>query len=248
MARYSRNEFAEKCGKDTDWLRVYIGRKKVVETDGWIDDSVESNAYFLKKWSELAKDNPVIPKDARGGSRKKEKPVKVAKPVKREKPVKSVKVEQVEVVEPDKYREPVVAGKKQNKVIEQPDGDDAAALSWDLDLSNKQLANQKAQMALKLQQLDFDKKMGEVVPVGPIKNIVGSYAQNITTSFHEFSEALLIDISKVKALTAEEHARFRGQLTKGINESVERAILETKRQIESIVNEYSNKKRVGEHG
>lgn len=50
MAFLSKKEFADKCGKTKSWLSVFIPRGKVVLSGEFIDDAIEPNKSFLKKW------------------------------------------------------------------------------------------------------------------------------------------------------------------------------------------------------
>jgi hypothetical protein len=55
MALHSKKEFAAICGLKTKNLAVYESRGKLVYTGESIDDGIEPNRSFLKKWTELAR-------------------------------------------------------------------------------------------------------------------------------------------------------------------------------------------------
>ena len=52
MALHSKKDFAIMCGLSTGNLANNITRGKVITTGKFIDDKIEKNQFFLKKWQE----------------------------------------------------------------------------------------------------------------------------------------------------------------------------------------------------
>lgn len=70
MAILSKKEFATACGQTTNWLSVYIRRKKIeLNAKEEVDTSVKINKDFLLKWGgkkvQAAPPSPVIKKPGR---------------------------------------------------------------------------------------------------------------------------------------------------------------------------------------
>jgi UTP:GlnB (protein PII) uridylyltransferase len=95
--------------------------------------------------------------------------------------------------------------------------------------------------------LKEEKIRGEVIPITLTKGIVTNLSQSILTSQKDFIDYLLIRIGKEAKLSGEQMAKLRGEMIKALNETVDKAIKASQRNIKSLMYEFSVKKEVGEH-
>jgi hypothetical protein len=117
---------------------------------------------------------------------------------------------------------------------------------YDLDVEKKGLEIEKLKVDTRLQELKEDKIKGEVVPIVIVKQIVNALTQSVLTSQKDFIEDMLINVSKEYRLSGTQLAKLRGKMVKGLNEGMDKAIDMTKRNVKSLVDEFSIKKEVGE--
>jgi hypothetical protein len=96
-------------------------------------------------------------------------------------------------------------------------------------------------------QLKIDKLTGASIPTDLVKGVVSQLSKSLISSFKDGADGFLIEISKRKSLTINETAELRGVLINVINQSSTKAIAECKKNIRTIVNEFSTKREVGEH-
>lgn len=96
-------------------------------------------------------------------------------------------------------------------------------------------------------QLQIDKLQGNSIPTDLVKGLISTLSKQFIASFKDGADGFLIEISKRKSLSNTELAELRGVLISIINSSSAKSITESKRQMKTIVNEYSEKKEVGEH-
>lgn len=71
MAKFSKSEFATKCGMKSNGLAVYIKRGQVIADNDEIDDAVPQNKIFLAKRATAEKGK--VPSQKKGKSEKPEK-------------------------------------------------------------------------------------------------------------------------------------------------------------------------------
>ncbi len=95
-------------------------------------------------------------------------------------------------------------------------------------------------------RLDLSKKRGEVVPSELIKPVLLQHNMVITTEFKNGAEDIIRVFSKKRGLSVNEAAEMRGELIRIINDSITRATGGSKKSIEAIVNEFTEKRGVGE--
>lgn len=94
--------------------------------------------------------------------------------------------------------------------------------------------------------IDISKKMGEVVPVSLIKGVLLQQNQSVLMAYKQSIDSILRIYSKVHELTTNEIADITGQLVTAINNaSVEAANL-TIKNLNNIINAYSENYGVGE--
>lgn len=106
---------------------------------------------------------------------------------------------------------------------------------------------EKLKVDTRIQELKEEKIRGEVVPVDIIKNLFRTHTQSIITSQKDSIEEMLINIAAETRLSGEGLARLRGKMVLSLNTSVDKAIIATEKNMQSMVDEFSIKKEVGEH-
>ncbi len=213
MALHSRKEFYEKCGVSKAYLNVNISRGKVILTGNMIDDALPENAYFLEKRTDKGEGStPAAPVKSKRG-----------------KPKKAVTAEQVEIIQ-----------KKREE--EGPDPDEETRSKWGLEKEQKRLAIIKAEEDIELAKMKREKMAGQLIPTDLVINLFAAHSKNITTNFHQAVESLLSNISKQIGLDRKQVAEIRGQLIEVINLSVKDSVAASRKDIDSIVGEYSQKR------
>jgi len=105
----------------------------------------------------------------------------------------------------------------------------------------------KVEADTRLSLLKEEKLMGLSIPTDLVKSLISQLSKSIISSFKDGADGFLIEISKLKSLNNTEVAEMRGQLVRIINNSTAKAINESKINMKAIVNNYSEKKEVGEH-
>lgn len=118
---------------------------------------------------------------------------------------------------------------------------------YDLDKKIKTQQLEKLQVDTRLQLLKEEKIRGEVLPVDLIKTIFTVHSQSILTSFKDSIEDILIGISKKCDMSSENLAKSRELMITSLNNAVDKSVDASKRQLKSIIEEFSIKKEVGEH-
>lgn len=123
--------------------------------------------------------------------------------------------------------------------------DNASRYSLDVRLKRQEL--EKKQAETRLLNLKEEKIRGEVMQVSLVIQLISAHNQSIITTNKDTLESLLINISKEARLSGDQLAGLRGKLVKILNESSEKAVAMTKRNLKSLVQEFTIKKEVGEH-
>jgi predicted transcriptional regulator len=117
---------------------------------------------------------------------------------------------------------------------------------YDLETTKKSLEIEKLKVDTRIQELKEEKIRAEVIPIVIVKNIFIQHSQNTITEFKNAVDNVLTVIAKQKSLNGNEVAEIRGQLVQIINIAVDKAVNTSKKNINNIVKEFSNKKDVGE--
>lgn len=95
-------------------------------------------------------------------------------------------------------------------------------------------------------QIDIEKKRGVVVPSELIEPVILQHNQCIIASFENACDRILITFSKIKDFNAIEIAQMRGEIIAAINWGVDNATSLSLKEVANIVNDYSEKRGVGE--
>lgn len=112
----------------------------------------------------------------------------------------------------------------------------------------KYLDTIKRQKEIDKLDIEIQKKRGEVVPSEMIKPIFLQHNQSIITEINNRLDEFIRIFSKKRSLTVEEIADIKGNVVEWTNESMNRAILTSVKGIESVIDEHSEKRGIGEHG
>lgn len=224
MAKYSKNEWAVKCGMRPKDLAVYIGRKKVFVTPvGEIDETHPLNNSFLEKYSARA--------EAKAGS----EGLRLTRPLNKK---ERDKADQENL--PPKYIEPIED--------EDESGDDSPSKNAYFGMEAKKLATQIRKMEKEIEKLTLgnQKARGQVVPVHLIDSLFLQERQSILTEMKNVFQDVLTLFAKRRDLTAFERTDISAEITDRLNEAMQRAAAATVSAVDGIVSEFSIKKGKGE--
>lgn len=213
MALYTQSQFAEICGVDKAKVSVYKKRGKIILSGDLIDDTIEQNAYILKKW----KAESELKKQVKDEEYTEEKPSKSSQEVsKKKKFSSSPKV--------PKFSEPTSTD----------------YLSLNKEKMAREIARLDEQ--IEILRVQKEKLHGQVIPTDLVKSVFKQHTASIVTAFKNGVENLLIELSKVKDFSRAELAELRGKMTQVINNSSEDSIKMSKSMIASILAQYSSDK------
>lgn len=95
-------------------------------------------------------------------------------------------------------------------------------------------------------QIEIDKKKGEVIPSELIIPLFLQHNKSIITSFNNVCNAILTEYAKKKDFNPDELSDMRGRMIASINEGIRDAQGLTKTVVKSIIEEYADKRGVGE--
>lgn len=95
-------------------------------------------------------------------------------------------------------------------------------------------------------QIEIDKKKGEVIPSELIIPLFLQHNKSIVTSFNNVCNAILTEYAKKKDFNPDELSDMRGRMIASINEGIRDAQNLTKTVVKSIIEEYADKRGVGE--
>jgi hypothetical protein len=132
----------------------------------------------------------------------------------------------------------------QFKEVPPPAGDKTPIV--ELERTKLILGNIKTTEEIEKIRLHNAKAAGESIPIDVVKVVVAQLAKGFITSFQNSSENFLIEISKKVGMDRVMLADSKGLLFKNINEAINKAVDESKKQITDIVKEYAIKKEQGE--
>lgn len=106
----------------------------------------------------------------------------------------------------------------------------------------------KKQNEIKLQEMEIKKRNGELVPTEAVKSLIIAHSESLKNSYYEAGENLIIDMSAVKQFSSVEVSELKTKLRDMVNKSLDSAIRTSKKSLTKIVDEYSEKRGVGQHG
>jgi hypothetical protein len=218
MAFLTKKDFAAKCGgKATNWLSIYISRGKVVvDSSDLIDTLHEKNVAFLQKWGAPETEPPA------SAPPKPKKPVKVAL---------------------------AAAGDEEDEddIEEELDEDGERIRPYgESERVFKHHQAEKERKNSELLDLKIQKQKGQVIPSAIMVPVFLQHNQSITTAFKNGTDEILRRFTKMKDLAPDEAAELKGYMVKIINDAVGKATEATVASVKTIINDFSEKRGVGE--
>jgi len=212
MALHTRRQLIDLIGISKNALAVYIQRKKIILSGKYIDDQIEPNVSFIRKWSEKTQVN---------------KTPNVAPPIH----------PTIEI--------PITTNKPSNKKGASNDDDSGGGI-YGLEKMQKSLAIEKIKKENELLDVKIAKAHGENVPTDLIKPLFAQHAKSMTAAFYNAADLLLARIGKKYKITQNDVATYRGDLVEIINQAIEDSIAESRQHLKAIIDEYSQRRGVGE--
>lgn len=221
MALHTKKQFSDLCGIATNNLSVQIARGKVVLTGDFIDDAIDKNRAFLEKRiskKTIASEIAPIPKIQPVDS-----VINNISKVTDQQPGSTTQDQKFELVSPDE-KQSYTESERQLKYLD----------------------TVKRKAEIEKLYLDVAKKKGEVIPSELVKPVFLQHNQSIVTEFKNVADDIVRMFAKKKSLTVNEVAEITGELTSSINNAVNKATATTINSVDSIVNDFAEKKGVGE--
>lgn len=221
MALLSKKEIAELFGVPTNQISVYIKRaldKGAINLTGeLLDDAKPDNKFWLDKYI----------------SKKKVKDPAVQKADQAK--VKTEKLKPDDSTEPN----PKATSKKEKTKpatnnYHQLEAEKSAAQKEKIELESEKL------------RITIRKLRGEVLPTDVIKPLILQQNQSILSESKNTIADIIRIIGKKKSLTATEKAEITTQYISALNEMIKKATAITVKSLNSIINEYSERRGIGE--
>jgi len=114
---------------------------------------------------------------------------------------------------------------------------DSPANIFEIDKKLKLTDIELKERRIRLLQIEEAIKMGKLLPNDPVQKTFISFSENLKIAYQQGSERLIVVLTQKKALTAEEQADIRNQLTAIINQSLADAIKQTKKDLREIASQ-----------
>lgn len=217
MAYYSIKEFAELCGLEAKNIHVYIGRGKIVKTGKFVDDTNEVNKAFLV-------------------SRKQFKEEKEAN----DQPIGTV-LENLSKTKPTPPKE------KPPKIpIDSFDKSDKETIV-NLVKTERLKKIEKLEEEITKLKLYNAKQEASVVPIEFVKTIISQLSTSIATHFMLESENWLTKVSKELNLNRADFVKYKSEIHAIINKGHDDGVTTAKKALKALVNDFVEKKEVGQH-
>jgi hypothetical protein len=118
--------------------------------------------------------------------------------------------------------------------------------NFKLDSKIKQASLEKTALDIQILQAKRDKITGESVPTTLVKTLITHHAKSIIIAFQNGIDNILVTISKRKGFSSSELGELREEMIDLINASSNESIEISKKTLENIILEYSQRKDVGE--
>ncbi|MES2287240.1 MAG: hypothetical protein V4547_16230 [Bacteroidota bacterium] len=239
MSILTRGEFAGSCNVSEGYLNVYIGRKKVAvhgKGNKLIDTENPLNVIFVKELKRRQKE--------------KAKGIKATPTKPASKPAAQPSTEQIynEVVEKVDVEETIYTEKEtpaQKKKREQQNDDDSEYTGWEL---RKKIADTlKAERAAEKAQLEIEKMMGNLMPVELVMQILTVNIKDIFLTFETDLENLASIYCDILAGgDRTKLAQIMVKLREKLTSNIKRVETTAAKEVDNIVNEYSQQRGVGQ--
>lgn len=144
-------------------------------------------------------------------------------------------------------KEKTTSVKKTGAIDKKDDVEEVSGLVM-LEKVKRDLDIVKKQNEIKLQEMEIKKRNGELVPTEAVKSLIIAHSESLKNSYYEAGENLIIDMSAVKQFSSVEVSELKTKLRDMVNKSLDSAIRTSKKSLTKIVDEYSEKRGVGQHG
>ena len=143
--------------------------------------------------------------------------------------------------------EPEKSSKNHNNRIKSDDIDTdlQQKITFQSQLSDK-LKNEKLQEELEITRIKKKKLLGEVVPTDQVKILFNTHFRNVSIEFYNAIDGYTTIMIKKIGGDRNDLAEIRVKLKELVNQFVQKAKTRSKDDIQSIINEFSEKKGRGE--
>lgn len=121
-----------------------------------------------------------------------------------------------------------------------------ATAKFNLSLKVTEADVKKKEIDIRIAELREQKLRGEVIPTDVVKLTIAGLFKNVTSTFKNVIENMLIEVDQMAKLSPEQKAKLRTRMIVELNNAIDDTIVESKRSIKNIITEYSEKKEVGE--
>ena len=117
-----------------------------------------------------------------------------------------------------------------------------------IDLENeiKEATLKKHNQEIQLLQSKNDKINGVVIPTELVKIIFRQHTKSMMSEFQNATDKILRAFSKKRDMSSQEQAEMRSTLIEAINIGMKNSVEVSKKNIQNIINEYSETRGVGE--
>jgi len=126
----------------------------------------------------------------------------------------------------------------------QPPNEDGYVFGVDAELKQVELKKKKADLELVEEKLK--KVKGETIPVDLVKSIFQQYGKSCSTAFHNEADNLLQELQKKFAIDRKDMAFYRTRIIEITNQAIEEAYVDSKKNLKLLVDEYSQRRGIGE--
>lgn len=210
MALLTKKEFAELIGQPTNYLSVYITRKKIVvgENDLIDTNNEKNNAFILKQGGKKA-------------NREIETPV-----------IETVTAETV--FEKPKLKVKVNLTNQETQTETETEFLNIAAL----DKKKLELDVKKKEADLEAVLIKNAKAKGEVIPFELMKPLIAQNNQSLTTAFKNAADEILAAMAKKKNFSNTEVGELNGVLVQAINIAIQKATDQSIKTLDILINDY----------
>lgn len=124
--------------------------------------------------------------------------------------------------------------------------EDSGVSKYDLEVSIKQADLEKKQNEIELLKIKRQKLEGELIPTELVTHVFVRQAKTITTEFHNALNSYISTLKSRYKLSNEDVALMRGEVTRLTNKAIEDSTTAGLKDIESIVDDYSETRERGE--
>src|SRR5688572_11937031 len=115
----------------------------------------------------------------------------------------------------------------------------------DMEKETKRLAMESKRKEQALLDAKIQKMHGQLMPTDLVKVLFAQHFREVSTSFKQGIDGILSEIGKKARLNGNQMTEIRGTMVKIINESVNKAVESSKKNVEKVVIEYQNIKNPG---